>query len=257
MRLPAISPSPATIAPLPWGCIGEHALAHKGSQTIIRRTIVDTGVTYTLPPRDVVLTWQAVPGSETEFEMVWPDDRAEAVVPLRDLGEDLRSRPPVNLADPRLAQVEAAVDTLFTMVGRLHEAGWSIGLLQPGNVLVSSESPPRIVLPDLGFVWKENDLLVPDWLRSAFAPLWDEAPQRQQALQPSGQPINARAETATLARVLNCVLTGRIQKEITPPAPDAARPVRRSASWCRLWNVLAQASRREMRDRGGAAPPAR
>ena len=131
------------------------------------------------------------------------------------------------------------------MVGRLHEAGWSIGLLQPGNVLVSSESPPRIVLPDLGFVWKENDLLVPDWLRSPFAPLWDEAPQRQQRPQPSGQPIDARAETATLARVLNCVLTGRIQKEITPPAPDAARPVRRSASWRRLWNVLAQAARHE------------
>lgn len=245
MRPAAVSPSPVGTAVFPWGCIGEHAHTRRADKTIIRRTIVDTGVKYTPPPRDVVLTWQPVPQSETEFEMVWPDDQVEGVASLRVLGDDLRTRPPSTRDDPRLAHLDEAIDGLLAIVQGLHERGCRIGLLQPGNVLVSSHSPPRVVLPDLGFVWKEDDLLVPEWLRSPLAPLWDEKPERQQLPQPLGQPIDPRPETATLARLINCVLTGRIQKDVTPPAADPARPVRRSSAWHRLWTLLGQVSRQE------------
>jgi hypothetical protein len=171
----------------------------------------------------------------------------EDVRSLASLAEDLQANRPTS-RDPRLQQLETAVRDLLSAIERLHEHNWSIGLLQPGNVLVNPRSMPTILLPDLGFVWGEDSLLVPDWTKVRFAFLWDRPPAQQQALTQTQGP-DRRADVATVARLISWVLTGREQRIVTPPLPgptSSGKQLRRSARWNQLWDILWRASRGEI-----------
>lgn len=230
-----------------WGCLGDNSLSWRNGKASIRR-IVDPGVTYTPPPADVTPAWQRSGSSATEFTLTLGDGQVEAVRSLTLLAEDLRADRPTSSDDPRLEQLESALRELLAIVQRIHEHNWSIGLLQPGNVLISPHAGPSILLPDLGFVWRDDSLLIPDWSKTPFAFLWDLPPAEQQAMLTAQESLRW-ADVATVARLINWVMTGREQKFVTPPPPDPTlhgHRVRHSATWNSLWDILGRASHAEI-----------
>src|SRR5439155_12163271 len=114
-----------------------------------------------------------------------------AVPSLADFAAELQRATP---SKAQLAMLDNVADALLASAEKLHEHNQRLGLLEPGNVLIVLGSEGRrIVLPDLGFVWRgshgefpwKDSPGRPRWLNdnpreNPSARLWDAPPAAQQ-----------------------------------------------------------------------------
>ncbi len=225
---------------------------------------VSSGVNFTAPP--LAAQWRAVPSEPGRFELVWDGDPAAART-LRSLRADLdraaRTGELTKPNHPLLRELDEVADTLAATASQLHAAGWSLGLLQPDNVLIRGRDGAREVVPvDLGFTWKgsfgsppwDDNPGRPDWVEPQPGTrwLWDRPPIEQQFASPkngSYEPVGPVADLCVLGRLLAWLLSGQSSKDVrtTSGAPAA-------------WSLLAEAanghidSADEFRDRLRQAP---
>src|SRR5205807_8868758 len=107
---------------------------------------------------------------------------------------------------------------------------WSLGLIQPENVLVRGRAGEREAVPvDLGFAWKgsfgslpwDDSPGRPNWL-DALTPgrwLWDQQPVQQQFAAPENgvsNPADPIADVRTLGRLFAWFLSGQTIKDVRP-----------------------------------------
>ena len=223
---PATPMIPADDPPgLHWGSAGVfhevgELIASPGRSGVIR--YVSNGVFYTAPP--VVPAWVEVLREPGRYEMAWEGNPKTARF-VADLRSDLaRAGRVTNRSHPILAQLDETAIGLATLAERLHDAGWTLGLIQPDNLLiVAHSSGPRTVLPiDLGFAWK-GAFGSPPWSDSPGRPDWlNEHPQydwlrthepcRQQfaspdnGVYPGGDPA---ADIRILGKLIAWLITGK------------------------------------------------
>lgn len=192
---------PRTRQPLPaWGRVGSTARA---GETVIRS--VDPNVGYAPPPLGRVWRPSEEPG---RFVMDWPGDPSGAA----HLGQ---------ITDRE--RLDAAVFALLGAAGRLHDAGWRLGLIAPENVIVDADN--GVTLIDLGFT-SSGEGGEPAWLADDTAAnppraIWEEEPARRQSAAPgAAAPVSVASDLACLARLIAWVLTGRPAASVSPLAGD-------------------------------------
>ena len=212
-----------------------------GSRGVVRFVNGDVG--YAAPP--LPGGWRPTPGTPGRYEMAWPTDPATARTLTRlraDLDAASRSGALKSGASPLLAELDAVADRLLAGTGKLHAAGWTLGLIQPGNVLLGAGHEPHLI--DLGFTWK-GSFGPPPWDASPGRPAWLDAPAdwlsdvtavRRQFADPSGahfprvEPVE---DVRTLGRLFAWLLTGQPRGEVVAPSRGPAPE---------LWALLAEAS---------------
>src|SRR5262245_30146321 len=231
---PQAKPAPPEPKRFSWGHIGQvnfadHITDRTGRPGVVR--IVGAGVYYHAPPFDRYI-WQPALDQPGRFEMVWSEGDPADVQSLGQLGDELRrNQPPPK---PRLQLLDQAAQTLLRMTQKLHEQEWRLGLLHPGNILLTPGTDGNeLILSDLGFAWRGSHGR-PPWRDSPGRPawidedpaqnrnvgFWDEDPARQQfswTSDPELAPVSIASDLRTLARIYACVLTGRIENNITAP----------------------------------------
>lgn len=231
-----------------WGMVGERddfgVLSAATTSEGIRRHVIE-GVEYSPPPVDVMPAWKRGDDGEQDFyfELDAPPDHYPT---LADLAANLRADDAA-----RLAELDRAVTDLIAACGKLHENGWTVGLLCPQNVRFGRPpADPRLLFTDLGF-HHASDFSQPEWLQdnSHFAPLWKPATPRQRQRVPgeavADAEVDAAADTAVLARTIACALTGRPQAD---PKPGTAAGFNAGVGPAavttadQLWAVLARAA---------------
>ncbi len=246
---PAARPAAPTAAPASgfnWGVVGFlHEAAElttmPGSRGVVRFVNGDVG--YAAPPLSG--GWKPTPGTPGRYESPWPGDPAAArtLTHLRaDLDAASRSGALKSGSSPLLAELDAVADRLLEVAAKLHAAGWTLGLVQPGNVLLAANHEPHLV--DLGFTWK-GSFGPPPWDASPGRPAWLDAPAdwlsevtavRRQFADPSGTHfprVEPAEDVRTLARLFAWLLTGQPRGEVVAPSRGPAPE---------LWALLAEAS---------------
>lgn len=228
-----------------WGVVGFlHETAEltttPGSRGVVR--FVNDDVSYLAPPAG---GWKPTPGTPGRYEMPWPGDVAAArtLTQLRaDLDQGGRTGALKSANSPLLAELDGAADGLLAAAGKLHAAGWTLGLVNPANVALSASHEPHLV--DLGFTWK-GSFGAPPWDASPGRPAWlddsakwlsDIPAVRRQFADPSGvhfprvEPVE---DVRTLARLFAWLLTGKPTAEVVAPSRAPAPE---------LWTLLTEAS---------------
>ncbi|HEV3145667.1 MAG TPA: hypothetical protein VGZ47_17395 [Gemmataceae bacterium] len=238
-KQPAPSPEPAGPAKVPWGHAG--SVNMKGELTdrtgrpgVIR--LIGAGVYYDSPPLDRNI-WQRALEQHGRFEMVWTEADPAQVRPTSEMLADFRRQP---------ALLDQIAESLLQITQQLHDHGWRLGLLHPGNILpVPGTGGRELVLPDLGFTWRgsfgkppwKDNPGRPSWLdeSSRNAVYWDEPPVFQQFTAENEYSDLAPVESDlhTLARIFAFYGLGRAERELPATSPSPA-PV-----WDTLRDVLA------------------
>lgn len=226
-----------------WGVVGflheaAELVGSPGCQGVVR--FVNGDISYAAPP--LPAAWAATPGTPGRFEMPWPGDPAAArtLIHLRaDLDRAARSGALKSGASPLLAELDAVADGLLDTTARLHAAGWTLGLVQPGNVVLAGTTPHLV---DLGFTWR-GSFGPPPWDASPGRPAWMDASAawlsdvpavRRQFADPGAahfprvEPVE---DVRTLARLFAWLLTGQPRGEVVAPSRTAD-----------LWQLLAEAA---------------
>lgn len=241
---PGAAPRPAAMHSdgVPWGISGvfhqvEDLITSPGTPGIVR--LVVSGVHYAAPPLPRGDLWRSVPSEPGRFELNWGGDphKARTLAALRrSLELQLGSGELARSGSALLAELDRTVDALAAMVERLHRERWSVGLLQPANVLFREGPTGLEAVPiDLGFTWRgaygsppwDDSPGRPDWLDSGTQPtwLWDHDPVRQQfadpgsTVYPRSEPVN---DVRTLGRLLAWVVSGQTSRElpmVSNPSP--------------------------------------
>jgi hypothetical protein len=234
----------------PWGFVGRTSwgelTGEAGEQGMVR--IVEAGVVYLRPPPEAGLRqWQETPSNPQRFEMPWPADPSR-FPSLAQLAHDLGRNPPHDRDDPRLRELDEAVQRLLEITGRLHEHGSSLGLLHPQTILIVPGSGARdLVLPDYGFVWKGGPFR-PAWLdREDYKILCDRDPESRQVVsRPAGEKgsLDCASDLCCLARLFAFVLTGTPMREVPDQPPALSRhQTHNLPAVHQVWEALDQASR--------------
>src|SRR5947208_3393369 len=167
------------------------------------------------------------------------DEDEDPSAPL-DLGPERRPTGPGRGKPPVAKPAPKAVP--MALVGELHPARWSLGLIQPDNVLIRGRAGSREVVPvDLGFAWRgsfgsppwEDSPGRPDWLdpQTPSRWLWDHEPVCQQFADPENgvfPPPEPTADVRTLGRLFAWLISGQTGKDVPmvggrggPPPPWA------------------------------------
>jgi hypothetical protein len=176
---------------------------------------------------------------------------------LDELANRLRARSkqegPLGPGDADLKLLDWVVHQLLQVTAALHHANGSIGLLHPRNVLwYHGANGPRLVLPDVGFVWREG-FVAPPWLRrdGAFAPLWDREPETLNTLRftaeadaraADGETRDAQSDLRTLSRLFDWVLSGQARRQVPPPREGDEQ------SKAQVWSTLEAAQKQRVQN---------
>jgi hypothetical protein len=224
---------------LAWGHVG--SVTRLGRLTdgtsrlgIIR--VVEAGIAYFPPPLEPYVWSQASLNYVGQYEMAWTEGDPEAVWSIADLAERLQRGTP---SKEQLKTLDNIADALVATAELLHEHDQRLGLLDTRNVLIVPGSDgQRVILPDLGFVWRgshgefpwKDSPGRPRWLNedpreNPSARLWEVEPVLQQftsadAAGDEQEMPPAQSDLKTLARLFAAVLTGRTEPIIS--APNAA-----------------------------------
>src|SRR5262249_42518823 len=194
---------------------------------------------------------RAVPSEPGRYELPWEGDPG-AVRTLRSLRTDLeRAAQAGKFSDPEhplLRELDEVAAALCTLAAQLHEAHWSLGLVQPDSVIIRGPAGGReVILTDLGFAWRgsfgsppwEDSPGRPDWL-DPFTPnrwLWDHEPVRQQFADPQNgafPPPGPVSDVRTLGRLFAWLISGQTSRDVPMVGgPDGPPPA---------WRVLADAA---------------
>src|SRR5262249_27004567 len=104
-----------------------------------------------------------------QYEMAWSEGDPAAVPSLADIAAEIQRASP---SKAQLQILDNAADALLATAERLHEQNQRLGLVEPGNVLIVLGSEGRrVVLSDLGFVWRGSHGQFP-WKDSPGRPRW-------------------------------------------------------------------------------------
>jgi len=276
--LPTAKPSPFAANPvaaspaagLAWGVCGVlheagELAAHPGARGVTR--FVADGVRYAPPPfRDGV--WKATPGQADSYQLPWADNPAQArtLASFRlEIDDAARTGRLRKGTDPLLDELNHLTTKLCGMTEALHRSRWSLGLIQPANVILkTTPDGPEPMLADLGFTWK-GSYGPPPWDASPGKPAWlegagtdwlyDVAAVRRQFADPAETafpPAEPIADVRVLGRLFAWLLTGSREAEVRAPARSTAPE---------LWRILAAAADgqiatvREFRDHLRDNPP--
>jgi hypothetical protein len=218
-----------------------------GSTGVIR--YVSSGVGYSPPP--IPARWRPVPSEPGRHEMPWEGnpDAARGLRALRtDLDRAARAGKLTNPNHPLLRELDEVAAALTSLAEQLHPARWSLGLIQPDNVLIRGREGAREVVPlDLGFAWRgsfgsppwEDSPGRPDWL-DPHTPnrwLWDHEPVRQQFADPDNGAFPPPAPTSdvrTLGRLFAWLISGQTSKDVPNVGGRGGPPP--------AWSVVADAA---------------
>lgn len=261
---PAAAPRPAdstppTPPPLRWGVAGVlhttgELAAFPGDRGIIRS--VTDGVKYNAPP--IAAQWRPSPTDHGLFEMPWDGEPATART-LRTLRKDLEAAARAGqLRDRRhalLRELDGVAAELATLAEQLHARGWSLGLLQPDNVVIRDRGgDPEVIPVDLGFTWKgtigrppwDESPGRPEWLEPTVQArwLWEHEPARQQFGDPKNgvfPPAGPESDIRLLGRLFAWLISGQASRDLPRVGgPDGPPPT---------WAVVSDAA-------GGRIPSA-
>lgn len=188
---------------------------------------VTSGVRFVQPPG--LREWRRSVTVPDRFEMKWGGDPAAArtLAALRaDLERAARSGELDAPGAPLLKELDRVVIELVELAGRLHRAGWSVGLLRPDNVFLADR---ELVLVDLGFAWQgmfgpppwDDSPGRPAWVEASagYAWLYDQPPVRQQLADPGNgvyPPASPTDDVRTLGRLIAWVLSGHEHRDLPP-----------------------------------------
>jgi hypothetical protein len=232
---------------LAWGHVG--SVTRPGRLTdgtsrpgVIR--VVEAGISYHPPPLEPYVWAQASLNYVGQFELPWSEGDPEAVPSLADFAAEMRQRTP---SRQQLAMLDSIADALLANAEKLHQQDHRLGLLELGNVLIVLGSEGRrIVLSDVGFVWRgshgdfpwKDSPGRPRWLNddpreNPSACLWDNPPAAQQftTAESAGEDVELvppHSDLKTLARLFAAVLTGRVERDLAAPNAAAVWGVLRS-----------------------------
>lgn len=226
-------------ARLAWGHVGSVTKPGRLSDGTSRPgviRVVEANIAYHVPPLDPYVWVSASLNYVGQYEMFWTEGDPFDVRSIGDLGAELRG----GASKQNLKMLDNAADAILQTADRLHDHGGRLGLLHPGNVLVVPNSNgERVVLPDLGFVWRgshgkfpwKDSPGRPRWLNedpreNTYARLWDEEPVWKQfstedATGGHQELVPVQSDLRNLARVFASVLTGRIDRDL-PSVPNPA-----------------------------------
>jgi len=249
--VPTVAKATGPAAGLPWGVCGVvheagELSAHLGSRGVTR--YVADGVRFCLPPLKDAF-WKPTPGQADSFQMPWPDNPAQARTLAgfrRELEDAARAGRLRKGNDPILSELNHLAIRLCELAESLHRSRWTLGLIQPANVVLkTTPDGPEPVPVDLGFTWK-GSYGPPPWDASPGKPAWldstgtdwlyDVAAVRRQFADPAETafpPAEPIADVRVLARLFAWLLSGSRDA-------DVRAPVRSSSP--ELWRLLAAAA---------------
>jgi hypothetical protein len=235
-NVPVVPPAEPESLRLAWGHVGSVTRPGRLSDGTSRPgviRVVEAGISYFPPALEPYVWSQASLNYVGQYEMAWPEGDPAAVRSLADFAAELQRGTP---SKTQLKMLDQIADALLANTEKLHEQDQRLGLLELGNVLIVPGSEGRtLVLPDLGFVWRgshgkfpwKDSPGRPRWLdedarANQNAKLWDEEPVWQQftsaeAAGDDHDPVPPQSDLKTLARMFAAVLTGRIERDISPP----------------------------------------
>jgi len=242
----APAPSAAPGSGFAWGVVGflheaAELTTQPGSRGVVR--YVNGDVSYAAAP--LPGGWKPTPGTPGRYEMAWPSDPATARTLTRlrnDLDSASRSGGLKSATSPLLVELDAVVDRLLEVATKLHAANWTLGLVQPGNVVLGANHAPHLI--DLGYTWK-GSFGPPPWDASPGRPGWLDAPSewlshvpavRRQFADPAAthfDRVDPVEDVRTLGRLFAWLLTGQPRGEVFAPSRSSAPE---------LWALLAEAS---------------